>query len=194
METKNIMLRYGIHYEAIKRIGSYPLSKELQLSDLGSTKKDLKTMKSISQRCYIDMRKDRLDVSVIDYICWVSTSYVLDRARSNLEQKTPDKYNDYIIRNYDSFREEANNLLRLFIKKPEFYFNWIHQDNENNGINTKSTFGVNSKDSILYYDDLRSFKNLAGFWFILRQKELMSEHDGWLFLNNYMTFGITEDK
>ena len=43
METKDILLQYGTHFDAIKKIGGYPLTNSLQLSDLGK----IKEMKAI---------------------------------------------------------------------------------------------------------------------------------------------------
>lgn len=143
MKTEDIMLRWGTHYAAIKRIGGKPIYKTLQLSDLGENPDDTKTMKSETQRCYIDMKKDKLEISVIDYLCWISSQYILDMAVKNASDK---KYIEYIKKNNGSFKEEFNNLLRLASKKPELLKEFgdtrelvvMWHDNYMNSIKSKS--------------------------------------------------------
>ena len=137
METKDILRRYADHYDSIKRIGSYPISKQLQLSDLG----ELKEMKAETQRCYNDMKKDGLELSVIDYLCLISTLVIVNNASKNC--KTPKDFIKHIIENYPSQKEETNNLLRLFNKSPEYLFSLIKTNN------------------------IELYKELAGFWFNL---------------------------
>lgn len=137
METKDILRRYADHYDAIKRIGSYPINKQIQLSDLG----DLKEMKAETQRSYNDMKKDKLDLSVIDYLCLISTLFLISNASKTC--KNPKEYIKYVIDNYASHKEEANNLLRLFNKSPEYLFSLIKTNNT------------------------ELYKEMAGFWFNL---------------------------
>lgn len=137
METKDILRRYADHYDAIKRMGSFPLSKQVQLSDLG----DLKEMKAETQRSYNDMKKDNLNISVIDYLCLISTLVLVNNASKTC--KNPKEYIKYLIDNYATQKEEMNNLLRLFNKKPEYLFSLIKTNN------------------------IELYKELAGFWFNL---------------------------
>lgn len=135
METKDIIRRYAEHYDAIKRIGSYPLFQQLQLSDLGNDRE----MKAVAQKCYNDMKKDGFELSVIDYLCLISTLFLL----RDLPVKTDKDYVRYIIENYKNAKEETTNLLRLFNRKPEYLFGLLKTTN------------------------VELYKELAGFWFNL---------------------------
>jgi len=145
METETILLRYATHYKAIKKIGSHPICHQLQLSDLGTVKE----MKAITQKCYGDIRKDGFgDISVIDYLCVISLLYLFENCpRGTLKTKTD--ILRYIIKNYDSFPEETNNLLRILIKRPEFY-------------STKM-------------EDIEIYKEMSGFWYKLYIKSYNHE-------------------
>ena len=119
-DIPKIMKRWGNHYTAIKRIGSYPLNKELQLSDLGKTPDDTKTIKAEVQRCYIDMKKDGINIkelSVIDYLCLLSMFYLLAMTLEN--HKEGQTFTKYVIENFEQHKAEAKNLLRFATKHPE---------------------------------------------------------------------------
>lgn len=135
MEKKEILFRYASHYDAIKKIGEYPLGASLQLSDLG----DLKEMKAITQKCYKEISRDREtgiileDISVIDYLCRISTLYLIE-----LYKEKGVALAVAIVRGYFENSEETKNLLRYFIKNPFF----ILTGNE----------------------DMKCFQIIGGFW------------------------------
>jgi hypothetical protein len=112
MEKKDIIKRYGAHYDAIQIIGGYPLSQYLQLSDLGDTKE----MKADIQRCYKETKDDGMLIAITDYLCWISSLYLVDTI---LKIVPKEKFADYLIANYGSFKADANNFLRLLNKRPE---------------------------------------------------------------------------
>lgn len=60
------------------------------------------------------MGAGKFDVNLIDYLCWISTQYIIDKA-GNINLAV------YVKNNYDSIREDANNLLRLASRKPELF-------------------------------------------------------------------------
>lgn len=60
---------YGNYLELI---GSFSLSKHLTLNDLGDTPED----KAVIQKCYRDMKKEKFDGTVIDYLCYISSKYI----------------------------------------------------------------------------------------------------------------------
>lgn len=142
MEKKEILTKYGQNYDAIIRIGKYPLSHSLQLSDLG----DIKEMKATTQRCYNDMKKERLDISVIDYLCRISTLFLVSRIKASTQI-------DYAIKIVDGYfvnEEETKNLLRYFIKEPFFLLMEIKTE---------------------VPDHQKSFYILGGLWFALKELE-----------------------
>ena len=109
MKEKDAMLRWGKHFEAIKRIGRLPLDKDLLLTDLG----DENVMKKVIQACYYEMKVDKLKVPVINYLCRVSTMYLIFRTGGNYKK---------ILSLYSSDnREEVRNFLRYFMKNPSFF-------------------------------------------------------------------------
>jgi hypothetical protein len=124
MEKNEISIRYGTHYHAIKRIGNYSLSRNLQLTDLGEgeDKEKLKEMKAITQKCYSDKKNDKFgdDISVIDYLCIISLFHLVENL--SVIDRNPEKMVRNIIKNYEINKEETNNLLRIVIKRPEFFF------------------------------------------------------------------------
>lgn len=143
MENKDVIIRYGSHYDAIKKIGNYPLCYVLQLSDLGEPKK----MKAITQRCYNDMKKDFSDFafSVIEYLCLISALYL--RNETPATENSSEKEVKYIIKNYENKKEETRNMLRFLVRRPEFFFKVF---------NTKN---------------IELYKELFGFWCNLYMKE-----------------------
>ncbi len=109
MEEKDAMLRWGKHFETIKRIGRLPLDKDLHLTDLG----DVKKIKATTQACYNEMKKNKIKMSVIDYLCRLSTIYLVFRTGGDYKE---------ILSLYSSdSREEVRNFLRYFMKNPSFF-------------------------------------------------------------------------
>ncbi len=106
MET--IMPKYGKHYQAIKTIGKLPLSKELLLSDIG----DAETMKKVVQACYYEMKKENLDISVVDYLCRVATLFLVEQVGKNHKD---------ILMSYEKNKEEVRCFVRYFMKDPFFF-------------------------------------------------------------------------
>lgn len=81
---------YGNYLELISK---FSLSKQLTLSDLGTTPED----KAVIQKCYRDMKKENFDGTVIDYLCSISAQYILDIC--DKEANASDAYlnNNYIF-------------------------------------------------------------------------------------------------
>lgn len=144
METKEIMIKYWSHVEAIKRVGGFPLSKELQLSDLG----EVKEMKAITQKCYNEIKKDGLDISVIDYLCRISTQFIV----ANIKADTQIDYAMKIVNGYFENEAETKNLLRYFMKDPFFLLMKIKTNEP---------------------DHLKTFYILGGLWFTLKELEFL---------------------
>jgi hypothetical protein len=145
MERQEIYTKYGQNYDAIIRIGKYPLSKTLQLSDLGNKKE----MKATTQRCYNEMKKEGLDISVIDYLCRISTLYVLEL----YVKSDANKYVRKIIERYFEWPEETKNLLRYFMKDPFFLLKLIGSDSVHN--------------------HMIHFQYISGLWFAIMEIEML---------------------
>lgn len=174
METKDILLQYGTHFDAIKKIGGYPLTNSLQLSDLGK----IKEMKAISQKCYKGIKAIKefmgadFKITVIDYVCRVSTSFLLyvisKESKIPREEMTPEDYAYEIVKCFFSYPEETKNLLRLFMKRPSFLLNQIG--------NLKSTLrGMEANHD----SDMKCFQIIGGLWFVIVRMEIYDElYDG----------------
>lgn len=169
-----ILVRYGTHYEAIKKIGSYPLTKTLHLSDLGKKGE----MKAISQKCYTEMKKDGhyvdrvYELSVIDYLCLLSTRYLIHLIESDskipLKEITPEIYCSKIVKCIFTHKEETKNLLRLFFKDPSYLSiyiisNEILESNPENRIASTCDF------------EMQSFNILGTLWFTIARTEFFRE-------------------
>ena len=121
MKFDEIQKQYGIHLKAIKRVGGFPLSKELQLSDLTANKKEITEMKTTIQRCYREMNDPKNEVpeelTVIDYLCWISSEYIW-----NIWKASKLEMVDFL--KTEIIKEEINNLLRLSVRRPELLVKW----------------------------------------------------------------------
>lgn len=107
MKEKTLLQKYNYYDDVLKKIGSYPLSENVTIDKL-------KLTRGVIQAAYKEMYGLRFSGSIIDYLCWVSAQYIIDRA-GNISLA------GYIRNNYDSIKEDANNLLRLASKKPELF-------------------------------------------------------------------------
>ena len=107
------------HY--LEHIGGISLAVPLILSDLGNKPED----KAVVQKCYRDLNKENFDGSILDYLCWISTQYVLVEISKKIPEKNPLKYAEYVINNYKTFKSDIRNMLRLLNRKPEHFFNWF---------------------------------------------------------------------
>ena len=105
---EDIMPKYGKFYKAIKTIGKLPLDKDLQLYDLG----DNETMKKVVQACYYEIKKEELDISVIDYLCRIATLYLSEQTGGNHKE---------MVARIKTEKEEVKCFLRYFMKNPFFF-------------------------------------------------------------------------
>ncbi len=58
----------------LEEIGKHSLFEHLILNDVGRNPED----KAIIQKCYRNMKKIIFPVTVIDYLCWISTQYLFN--------------------------------------------------------------------------------------------------------------------
>lgn len=115
MDRQELKSRYGKHLSGIMRIGAFPLTKELQLSDLGKDNE----MLALVQRSYKEINtdnsgkkeKDKLKITIIDYLCRLTTMYLADMTRGHRD----------LLLLYDRHKEEVKCFLRYFVKDPLFY-------------------------------------------------------------------------
>ena len=136
MDRKYILNRYAHYYEYLQALGKIPLTVTAVIEHL-------KPNRGLLQSCYKEMREQEFNGNLIDYLCWISSQYLLDMAQRSI----PDgRYMAYLKNNYGSIKEDANNLLRLASKRPELFVDWgdtkeilmMWHDNYMNEIKSKS--------------------------------------------------------
>lgn len=181
MEKEDILKRYAAHFKAIKKIGNYPLAQTLQLSDLGTVKE----MKAITQRCYKEMNDNPdiySDITVIDYLCIISTWYLIDLVKPNINFNEPYfhpvQYVQPILSKYLTHTEEVKNFLRYFMKRP---FSFL-------------AFNRDTRDMIfpeVEELDLKCFKKISTFWYVLILTDDL-EKTGKGYGKNYWNFQVKE--
>lgn len=114
MDKKFILNRYAHYYEYLQTLGKMPLTQSVTIESINPNRgllqscyKEISTLKN-------EMGAEKFDVNLIDYLCWISSQYIIDKA-GNVNLAV------YVKNNYDSIREDANNLLRLASRKPELF-------------------------------------------------------------------------
>lgn len=83
LEEKIVLARYSTYLEVLNKLGSYPMSKNITIDDLGTRQE----VKAITQRCYRDMATDRLKIPAIEYLYWVSYQYLCHLTKKEYEEK-----------------------------------------------------------------------------------------------------------
>lgn len=79
MELARMLKKYGQYYDAIQKIGSFPFSESLRLDKLDLSK-------ALIQKGYRDLRKDKFEGTLIDYLQWISFLYQTHQVKTYLEQ------------------------------------------------------------------------------------------------------------
>lgn len=108
MKEKTTLQKYYYYKDVLDEIAEYPLSKKLTI-------KDLELSRGIIQAAYKEMYKIDFEETIIDYLCWISTLYIFEKAKEESKIKKVDTFFKYIIDNY-SKSKDFRNLLRLFSK------------------------------------------------------------------------------
>ena len=203
MDRRTIIARYSYYYDILQKMGSYPLSSDVTIMG-GAGGEGLNPSRGVIQSAYKEIKKYNFKGNLIDYLCWVSTLYLVDMAQrslSSIEKREyyQDLYTHYIIENYRSFTYDANNLLRLFIKKPLYFFNQIHRYEGGNLLEYGRE--IDGKFHSVKYNegDVEAYMELAGFRFLLYQSESYDDKiQGDLILEHQLRFrflkGIIKDE
>lgn len=109
MDAGLIHKKYGEFYDILKKLGEFPLSVVPELKYLNISNAQI-------QSAYRDINNEPKDViggrmSIVDYLCLVSTRYLVLRS----EGKSEKLLNKELM-------PDVRNMLRLFMKKPEYLF------------------------------------------------------------------------
>jgi hypothetical protein len=126
VETKKILERYAYFYDALGKLGCFPLSVSPTIEELG-------IRKSMVQAAYRDMGELNFEDGVINYLCFISTNYILlewekgiikpERYKTKTN-KPKDEKDVYLKVLMDILFKEALNSLnttRLFFRNPNYF-------------------------------------------------------------------------
>lgn len=115
MKEKTTIQKYAYYDDVLKTIGGYPLSENLTIEKL-------QLSRGIIQAAYKEMYGLKFEGTIIDYLCWVSTRYIIEIVLKNIE---PKNYISYLKKHYGEHKEDINNILRLASRKPEILTEFI---------------------------------------------------------------------
>ncbi len=80
METKIVLERYARYYDYLKKLGGYPLSESPTIEELGLTK-------GYIQSCYKEIKEVGFEGNLVDYLCLISTEFILYEWEKRLPKK-----------------------------------------------------------------------------------------------------------
>lgn len=150
MRAQTINLLYATFEESIKRLGSFPLDESPKIKDLAKTRK----IKAAVQLCYREMRKGKKAFPVLDYLCIISTRYLLQMTEMNLkiskEKIRSIDFAEKMLMQYSIYPAETKNFLRYFSQKPDFFLSKV------------ASFAKETKK-----EQLKTVQLICGFWYFL---------------------------
>jgi hypothetical protein len=127
MEQREILELRVYYYDALMALGKYPIF-------MTPTIEKLKLSRGVMQRAYREIKERRLDVNLIEYLCYISTHYISREIESHylfaMKDMSPSAtketklrfYFDAIMHVRVSKKEEFNNMLRLCMTNPFYFF------------------------------------------------------------------------
>jgi hypothetical protein len=108
--------------EAVKNqidcLGAFSLRRELLLHDLSNSPKEVKTCVKL---LYKEMHKRGWDISVVDFVCWLSTSFICEEVKKIFVSN--DEIAATIRQLVPLNRNDVKNALRLFHKNENHLLN-----------------------------------------------------------------------
>lgn len=116
MDQGEIIESYGKYVEFIKALAENPLLKSVTVAEL------FQEEKSTMQRLYKQLRAEKFDGYLTDFLCYISAGYLV----SWLKRSLPDNASmvDWLVAFIDSYRgsrTDVRNVLRLYREYPKFY-------------------------------------------------------------------------
>lgn len=115
MRVGEVFERYGRYYDIIQALGNLPILETPEL-------KKLEISTALKQSAYKEIKETNFPGSLVEYLYWISTKYVLNSIRKELQPEA--SLTDWaiaIIDNYDKYKPDVRNLLRLFNCHRLFY-------------------------------------------------------------------------
>ncbi len=116
MKRVDILKKYAHYYDYLQKLGSIPLCKTPTIEDLQPTS-------GVIQAAYKDIKKYKFDGNLIDYLCWISTLFLIENVEGEDIETFIKACN---IRPSFKLYSESRNLLRLANKRPEYFLSAIN--------------------------------------------------------------------
>ncbi|MHC1743944.1 MAG: hypothetical protein AB9873_13050 [Syntrophobacteraceae bacterium] len=107
MEESELIKRYAYYLDWLRKLGSIPLSRVPTLDDVQPSR-------GVVQAGYKQMKDDGFSGSLLDYLCWVSASFI-----GYLAKKSGQGIAEFVASNIGAYEEDCTNLLRLVMKNPK---------------------------------------------------------------------------
>lgn len=120
MKEKTTLQKYNYYKDVLDKIADFPINKIPII-------KDLNLSRGVIQAAYKEMYKIDFVGTIIDYLCWISTLYILEKTKEDYKSETFETYIRY-IRNKNRDTKDYRNLLRFYSKSPsgtEKILSWI---------------------------------------------------------------------
>jgi hypothetical protein len=108
MDEAAIIRNYGYYFNSLKKLGSIPLCQT-------PTLKDITPSRGIIQAAYKQIKEQKFEGSLLDYLCWVSAMHI-----NLFAAKSGKTLANFVEIYYDSWPEDCNNLFRLMLKNPRY--------------------------------------------------------------------------
>lgn len=118
MEIRKLMDRYGRYYESLQRLGSIPLSEYPTIACLA-------LRKGVIQRGYKEMKEESFKGNLIDYLCLISTEYVVYEYNKFVKDPCLTPFASFILEIYANESLDINNLMRLAMRHPKYLYDLI---------------------------------------------------------------------
>jgi hypothetical protein len=109
----------------IMNIGKVPLSEDVSVEDIKATRKDI-------QVAYQEVKKRNLEMSLVDYFCWVSTQHmarIIKMATRNIQSEIVERTIKTLADLLSINGEDARNTLRLFHADYSHFFDVLQISN-----------------------------------------------------------------
>ncbi len=115
MDRGEMIESYGKYINEIKALANYPLLENPTVAKLFENK-------SLMQRLYKELRADKFDGYLVEYLCYISACFLIDALRRNMpKDASMVDWTVAFIENYGNSRTDVRNLLRLYRECPKFY-------------------------------------------------------------------------
>jgi len=143
MKTKKVLELYAKYYDFLQRLGIILLSETTTIKELGLSK-------GVIQSGYKEMKELHFRGNLIDYLCLVSTEYMVLQYNKFYKKPSFRSFAEFIVESYQtSDHEDIVNLIRLAMKNPKYLYD---------------LFGSNEVDEKAVKSKMSGFKIIYGLW------------------------------